>query len=521
MVSWVRGKCVGKGSFGTVSLGVNISDGRVFAVKSVDQNSGMVSQLEALENEIRILRSLSSPYVVGFLGDDVTYESPTTSYRNLHMEYLPGGTVADLAERSADVDERIVRSHTWCLVSALRHLHSQGIVHCDVKGRNVLVGPNSSLAKLADFGSSIEVSGDTCKAPILPRGSPLWMAPEVIRRESQGPESDVWSLGCTVIEMITGKPAWDDRGVDALSRIVFSDELPGFPTRLSELGRDFLEKCLRREPSKRWSCDQLLQHPFLLAVSPNTVTVTDTSPRCVLGWVNSEFEEDSDDDADEEFSAKERIGKLATSGGANWESDGWVVVRDLEIACDAVEAAGGNSSCCGDEGRVGTSTEYESLMRTKEEIAGATTAYSDSQRTTTASTTEIWTRLEYSYSGCGCGGTTTNLLSLVRHYSNSNSNNNYCECDCGLSWCWAFGGCVCNAELSCRYGSQKVDFAVESQWTSYYSLCLSIVILLLLLLLFFSLDLTVTFVNKLLFLLFACYSGPQFYLCIHGACDHA
>ncbi|KAL4610126.1 hypothetical protein ACB092_08G029600, partial [Castanea dentata] len=417
MVSWVRGKCVGKGSFGTVSLGVNISDGHVFAVKSVDQNSGMVSQLEALENEIRILRSLSSPYVVGFLGDDVTYESPSTSYRNLHMEYLPGGTVTDLAKRVADVDERIARSHTWCIVSALRYLHSQGIVHCDVKGRNVLVGPNSNLAKLADFGSSIEVSGDTCKAPILPRGSPLWMAPEVIRRESQGPESDVWSLGCTVIEMITGKPAWEDRGVDTLSRIGFSDWLPEFPTRLSELGRDFLEKCLRREPSKRWSCDQLLQHPFLLPVSPNTVTVTDTSPRCVLDWVNSEFEEeyeDDDDDAEEEFSAKERIGKLATSRGANWESDdGWVVVRDLEIACETEEAAGGNS----------------------------------------CSTTTERTRLEYSNSGCGTGG--TNLLSLVRRYSN----NNYC--DCGLSWCWAFGGCVCNAELSCRYGSQKVDFAVE------------------------------------------------------------
>ncbi|KAM3739411.1 hypothetical protein ACB098_08G022500 [Castanea mollissima] len=514
MVSWVRGKCVGKGSFGTVSLGVNISDGHVFAVKSVDQNSGMVSQLEALENEIRILRSLSSPYVVGFLGDDVTYESPSTSYRNLHMEYLPGGTVADLAKRVADVDERIARSHTWCIVSALRYLHSQGIVHCDVKGRNVLVGPNSSLAKLADFGSSIEVSGDTCKAPILPRGSPLWMAPEVIRRESQGPESDVWSLGCTVIEMITGKPAWEDRGVDTLSRIGFSDGLPEFPTRLSELGRDFLEKCLRREPSKRWSCDQLLQHPFLLPVSPNTVTVTDTSPRCVLDWVNSEFEEeyeDDDDDAEKEFSAKERIGKLATSRGANWESaDGWVVVRDLEIACETEEAAE----------RVGTSTEYESLMRTKEEIAGTTTAYSDSQRTTTAATetTTERTRLEYSNSGCGTGG--TNLRSLVRRYSN----NNYC--DCGFSWCWAFGGCVCNAELSCRYGSQKVDFAVESQWTSYYSLCLSIVMLVLLLLLFFlflffSLDLTVTLVNKLLFLLFACYSGPQFYLCIHDSCDHA
>jgi serine/threonine protein kinase len=500
MVSWVRGECVGKGCFGTVNLGVNVSDGHVFAVKSVDRNSGLASHVEALENEIRILRSLSSPYVVGYLGDDVTYESPTTSYRNLHMEYLPGGTVTDVAKRRccggvADVEERIVRSHTWCLVSALRYLHSRGIVHCDVKGRNILLGPDCNLAKLADFGSSIEVSVDTCKGPIMPRGSPLWMAPEVIRRESQGPESDVWSLGCTVMEMITGKPAWEDRGVDTLSRIGFSDESPELPSGLSELGRDFLEKCLIREPSKRWSCDQLLQHPFLSSASPNPVTVTDTSPRCVLDWVNSEFLEDDEENElslntnSHELSARERIGELATTSGANWESsDGWVVVRALVSAvADDTEAAAG-TCCCGDKEWVGTSTEYQDLMRTKEEIAGTTiAAYSDSQ--------SLRTRLEYSNSSGG------NLLGLGWHYNNNN-NNNYCAC--GLSG-WSCGGCICNAGLSCRHGSQKADFAVESQGTSFNSL--STVLLLL------FLYLTVTLMYKLLFLLFTYYSWPQFYAC--------
>ncbi|XP_044505055.1 mitogen-activated protein kinase kinase kinase 18-like [Mangifera indica] len=330
MVSWVGGKCVGRGSFGTVNIAVDSLNGTVFAVKSVDRNACQPTQIECLENEIRILRSLSSPYVVKYLGDDVSYEAPTTSYRNLHLEYLPGGTVATAADVATYVDEMILRSHAYCVVSALRYLHSRNIVHCDVKGENILIGPSSSSCKLADFGSSKEI--DVSGVPILPRGSPLWMAPEVVRGEYQGPESDVWSLGCTIIEMVTGRPAWEDFGVDTLTRIGFSKELPLFPVQLSEMDRDFVEKCLRREPCERWSCDQLLQHPFLHSVY-NTATVTESSPRCVLDRVNSEFqEEDEDDFGCEKFEscARERISKLASSSRGNWESDGWVAVRDYE-----------------------------------------------------------------------------------------------------------------------------------------------------------------------------------------------
>ncbi|KAJ6692232.1 CCR4-NOT TRANSCRIPTIONAL COMPLEX SUBUNIT CAF120-RELATED [Salix purpurea] len=244
MVSWVRGKCVGKGSFGSVNLAFNKQTGAVFAVKTASE----ANQVQALDNEIKILSSLSSPYIVKFLGDDVSFES-SRACRNLHMEYLPGGTVADLASstrRFADVNEETVRSFTFCIVSALKYIHSRGIVHCDVKGRNILLGHNFNSIKLADFGSAI---GSTSGEPVLPRGSPLWMAPEVIKREYQGPESDVWSLGCTVIEMVTGKPAWEDHGADSLSRIGFSNELPELPRQLSVVGQDFLKKCLKREPN--------------------------------------------------------------------------------------------------------------------------------------------------------------------------------------------------------------------------------------------------------------------------------
>lgn len=337
--SWLRGKLVGSGSFGTVNVAVDKQTGTVFAVKSVYRNSTVSPQIESLENEIGILKFLNpSPYVVTYLADDLSCENScqTSSYRNLHIEYLPGGTVADMATAKAyvDNDENVLRSHVFCLVSALKHIHSNGVVHCDIKGRNVLISKNPNHCKLADFGSAKRVE-DTChKDRVLPRGSPLWMAPEVIRGESQGPESDIWSLGCTIVEMVTGKPLWEDSGAATLARIGFSDEVPNLPTQLSDLGRDFLKNCLRRDPTRRWSSDRLLTHPFI-----NSVTESSTpefSPRCVLDWVNSEFEEDEIEIESEvekfEVLAADRIGKLAGKSGANWGSDGWIEVREYSTS---------------------------------------------------------------------------------------------------------------------------------------------------------------------------------------------
>ncbi|KAF1869145.1 hypothetical protein Lal_00048426 [Lupinus albus] len=363
MGSWVRGKCIGKGAFGTVDIAVDKSNGQVFAVKSVDLKTGLPGQIEALENEIKILRQMNSPHVINILGDDITCEG-TTSYQNLHLEYMPGGTVGDMDH--ADVDELLVRRYARCLVHALRHVHERGFVHCDVKGRNVLLAGEGSVAKLADFGSAVEFTGGD---HVLPRGSPMWMAPEVIRREYQGPESDVWSLGCTVIEMVTGRMPWEDDGFDTLSRIGFSGELPEFPAELSELGCDFLEKCLRRERKERWSCDQLLQHPFLVMDSSNNVT--ESSPRCVLDWFDSEFteseEEEKELDSESENSAKGRISKLATGVRVNWEIEGWVEVR--AIMSPEVELST-TMEGCEDEKEIGADREIGNV--------GSGLEYSDS-----------------------------------------------------------------------------------------------------------------------------------------------
>ncbi|XP_009119445.3 protein kinase byr2, partial [Brassica rapa] len=137
--SWIRGTCIRRGSFGTVSTAINKTDGEVFAVKSVDLATCLPAQLDSLENEISVRSLKPHPHIVRFLGDGVSKEG-MTSFRNLHLEYLPEGDAA-----KNGIDETLLRRYAACLISALRHVHSRGLVHCDVKASNVLiVGPRKS-----------------------------------------------------------------------------------------------------------------------------------------------------------------------------------------------------------------------------------------------------------------------------------------------------------------------------------------------------------------------------------------
>lgn len=333
---WIRGSYIGRGSFGTVSLAYDKSDGRVFAVKSVSMPSSQPSVvLDSLENEIRVLRSLRSPYVVSYLGD-----STTPGWRNLHVEYVPGGTLADVAGK---IDELQLRHYTRSVLRALSYLHSAaGVVHSDVKGRNILLGPTPGSAKLADFGSATWIAGAAGRNV---GGTPLWMAPEVIRGGPPTPASDVWSLGCTVIEAATGRCPWGNAGRVGVIDIGFESVVPEFPASgLSKLGRDFLDKCLRREAKERWTAEELLGHPFVADVEGFGAGPT-VSPRSVLDWVGSEFEEE--DEVGVGPGGRERVIRELAEGceGVNWGDDeGWMVVRCMEEEA-VCESSSSSSSC--------------------------------------------------------------------------------------------------------------------------------------------------------------------------------
>ncbi|XP_024527893.1 mitogen-activated protein kinase kinase kinase 17 [Selaginella moellendorffii] len=271
--SWVCGGLIGAGAFGSVNLAVDNETGDLFAVKSTECSGGRSSDgaLLALENELSILQSLqSSPRIVKCLGSAWSSSAESGQpVRSVFLEYMPGGSIADLmAKLGGKLHESLARIYTRGILEGLEFLHRRGIVHCDIKGKNVLVGATG--VKLADFGAAKRLSGAAHyqhhqQSPMI-KGTPLWMAPEVVRQEEQGTASDIWSLGCTVLEMITGRAPWGDvkHTFSALYRIGCSEELPELPWWLSEQGKDFVMNCLRRDPRERWTSAQLLQHPFVM-----------------------------------------------------------------------------------------------------------------------------------------------------------------------------------------------------------------------------------------------------------------
>ncbi|XXG60571.1 hypothetical protein AAC387_Pa04g2440 [Persea americana] len=287
-IQWVKGTPIGSGSFGVVNLAMNRSNGEIFVVKS-----GGGAGFQSLQNEAEILKSLDSPYIVRCLGHEISGEPNGERQFNLFMEFMAGGSLSDLSKKfgGSGLDESVIRSYTRDILHGLAYLHGKGIVHCDLKCKNVLMGASGNV-KLADFGAARKMNSP--KSDMNSKnfwqsmcGTPLWMAPEVLRSEGLSPASDMWSLGCTVIEMATGKLPWGEdisNPMAAVYKITCSNETPQFPSEFSKQGMDFLSKCLERDPRKRWTSEELLSHPFISGNLNSMDLCTPTSVLDVRGW---------------------------------------------------------------------------------------------------------------------------------------------------------------------------------------------------------------------------------------------
>ncbi|XP_004506258.1 mitogen-activated protein kinase kinase kinase 18-like [Cicer arietinum] len=333
-MKWNRGHTIGQGSTATVSLAT--LNGKIFAVKSTE-----LSCSQPLKREQRILSSLCypNPYVVNYKGCDITMENNKLMY-NLFMEYMPFDT---LSQHGGLLSEQAIVCYTRQIVKGLEHLHSKGLVHCDIKGANILIGEDG--AKIGDFGCAKSVS--EAVAPI--RGTPLFMAPEVARGEEQECPSDIWSLGCTLIEVSNNSTPWPNVGnpISALYHIAYSNEVPKIPSFLSNQAKDFLGKCLRRNPKERFTASQLLNHPFLGELCSNDKQVVDfnsSSPTSILdqGFWNSMEESKSvslgnwiHTTSFDENSIANRIKRLAGEPCCAWwhddnENESWITIRGKE-----------------------------------------------------------------------------------------------------------------------------------------------------------------------------------------------
>jgi len=168
--------------------------------------------------------------------------------------------------------ESLIRNYSKQILEGLNYLHDQRIIHKDLKGANILVN-EKNIVKLADFGSAQKLE-KTLTMSLRPGnknlsiyGSIPWMAPEVIRQTKYGRKADIWSFGCTVLEMAQGKAPWSEYNFDnpiaAIMKIGLSDEIPSIPNDISEILKDFICCCLRRDADMRPHAKNLLSHKFL------------------------------------------------------------------------------------------------------------------------------------------------------------------------------------------------------------------------------------------------------------------
>lgn len=251
-----RCELVGRGSFGEVFRGEELSSGDVVALKLVDLEV-VSDEIEVIQREIRVMSQISTPEVVQYR---TSFMEGSTLW--IVMEYLAGGSLKELVDAVGPLPEDAVATVMRALAKGLRYVHASGKVHRDIKAANVLLAADGEV-KLADFGVAGQMTA-TLKQRNTFVGSPFWMAPEVIQESAYNEKADIWSVGITAIELATGLPPYaTEHPYRALFLIPKSDP-PRLEGEYSKSFKSFIEACLQRDPRQRASAEQLISHPFIV-----------------------------------------------------------------------------------------------------------------------------------------------------------------------------------------------------------------------------------------------------------------
>ncbi|XP_076046818.1 mitogen-activated protein kinase kinase kinase 4-like [Oratosquilla oratoria] len=260
--SWHRGFKIGAGRYGKVYTAINNNSGDLMALKVIQQMQPNQS-FRKFADEMDIIEGVSHPHLVKYYGTEIHPEEML-----IFMEYCDEGTLEELAQSTeTGLPEVIVRKYTRQLLEGINCLHDHGILHRDIKGANIFLTQEGNILKLGDFGCSVRIRGFQTEVGEFSGivGTHAYMAPEIFRSsEGHGRAADIWSLGCVVIEMATGKRPWPE--YDNSAQIMFRvgmGQSPSIPETLSEEGYDFLGRCFVHDPGSRASSAELLDHTFV------------------------------------------------------------------------------------------------------------------------------------------------------------------------------------------------------------------------------------------------------------------
>ncbi|KAJ4486041.1 kinase-like domain-containing protein [Lentinula aciculospora] len=265
---WIRGDLIGEGSYGRVYWALNITTCDIIAVKQVElarnPSRREKENVEALKLESYTLKDLNHLNIVQFLGFEESVD-----HLSIFMEYIAGGTIGSCLKAHGKFNDEVTKAFARQMLEGLEYLHSRGIIHRDIKADNILVD-RSGVCKISDFGISKQAEDINGRAFTGMRGTVYWMAPEAVNpKETNGYDAkvDIWSIGCVVLEMWSGRRPWHgEEQIPVLLKLYNQKLPPPIPAGLllSDEAMDFRERAFTINPKERASAAVLRSHPYLV-----------------------------------------------------------------------------------------------------------------------------------------------------------------------------------------------------------------------------------------------------------------
>ena len=260
------GRVIGRGAFGKVNIGLNILTGRIVAIKSFNKKN-IIN--EASKNKIlyetNLMRGLCHPSVTKILE---TFECE--KYMLIIMEYISGGNLQNFVKKRRKLCEKTAKILFRQIIQGIRYIHSRGIVHRDIKLENILLDLNN-IIKICDFGVGKLIKPNTILKDQC--GTPVYMAPEILRGNGyKGFPVDVWSAGVALYIMLSGTLPFNKDKDHDLEYSILNNNIKEIKD-ISDEGNNLLKNILEKDPNKRYTCNQILEHPWL-----NSNLIDDENP---------------------------------------------------------------------------------------------------------------------------------------------------------------------------------------------------------------------------------------------------